>query len=488
MRKHALRLAAIGVGLALAMPATVFATNGYFLIGFGAKSRGMGGVGVALPQDGLAAASNPAGMADVNVSTMRVDAGMDLFQPPRAVRHDSATLPVAYPASAGGAPEDNLTDGQSGSNLFLVPNMGGLYRFNKKLTVGMAAIGAGLGTRYDQTVRDPVTGVDLCHDGDPSTQGSYFFNFNCNAAGSSLEVPGGTEGNTVGVMLMQMQMLPSAAYRINKNHTIGGSMAIGLQMFRAYGLTAFQDLGFAASKEHVSNNGNDWSYGAGARFGYLGKFFDKKLWLGVNYSSRVYMTEFDQYENLFAEHGDFDIPESYAIGMSFHPNEKLVIAADIQQINFSSIASVGNPGPSAADPDDFNPLCPGADTDECKVGGDLGLGFGWDDQTVYKIGAAYTIDDHWTVRGGYNYGKAPVPDDQILFNLLAPGVVEHHLTLGATYKQSENIEWSFSYVHAFENCVNGPTAFGPTGAPVDGSNASACMYQNALGVSIGYSL
>ena len=41
-------------------------------------------------------------------------------------------------------------------------------------------------------------------------------------------------------MLMQMQMLPSVAYKINKQHTVGGSLAIGVQSFRAYGLQAFQ--------------------------------------------------------------------------------------------------------------------------------------------------------------------------------------------------------------------------------------------------------
>ena len=39
------------------------ATNGYFMIGYGAKAIGVGGAGVAFPQDRLAGAVNPAGMA-----------------------------------------------------------------------------------------------------------------------------------------------------------------------------------------------------------------------------------------------------------------------------------------------------------------------------------------------------------------------------------------------------------------------------------------
>ncbi|MGE4615569.1 MAG: hypothetical protein AAEJ43_00945 [Gammaproteobacteria bacterium] len=39
------------------------ATNGYFMIGYGAKAIGVGGAGVAFPQDRFAGAVNPAGMA-----------------------------------------------------------------------------------------------------------------------------------------------------------------------------------------------------------------------------------------------------------------------------------------------------------------------------------------------------------------------------------------------------------------------------------------
>lgn len=451
---------ALACGLALATPTTSWATNGYFLIGFGAKQRGMGGVGVAYGQDGLAASQNPAAMADVKFDTMRIDVGGDLFHPPRSVYHSSDTL--------------GTTDEQSANNIYLIPNMGGVYRFNRKLIVGMAAIGAGLGTRYDQE----VPGNPTCVNGNTSGgTDSYFFNFNCNA-----------DSQKVGVMLMQMQMLPSVAYKFNKQHTLGGSLAIGVQTFRAFGLGAFEDLGFAATTDHVSGEGNDWSYGAGIRLGGLHKLDKKGVFtVGWNWASRVYMTEFDKYRNLFAEQGDFDIPMHYAIGGAYRPNDKLTIAADIQQIQFSTIASVGNPGP--VDPVDLNPQCPGddgADPARCNLGGDSGMGFGWENQTVYKLGMSYDYDDAWTFRGGVNYGKSPIPDDQVLFNMLAPATVEWHLALGASYRTSPNVEWSFSYIHAFENTITGTTAF--TNRAPGEDNAAISMYQNAVGVSFSYKL
>jgi hypothetical protein len=57
--------------MTLVTPLLANATNGYFSHGYGAKSQGMAGVGIALPQDALAAATNPAGTALVGTSGRR---------------------------------------------------------------------------------------------------------------------------------------------------------------------------------------------------------------------------------------------------------------------------------------------------------------------------------------------------------------------------------------------------------------------------------
>ena len=449
MKLSSRKAVALAVAAGIALPSSAFATNGYFLIGYGPKSRAMGGVGIALAQDGIAAASNPAGMALVKMNTMRVDVAGEFFVPRRAAYHNSSLLPA---------------DEVSASNLFLIPTMGGIYKFNRKITVGMAAIGAGLGTRYNQK-------VDNCLN-------SYFFNFQCNSS------------DTVGVAMMQMQMLPSIAYKVKKNHYIGASLAIAVQTFRAYGLESFgapgSPLNYTSNRNALSNNGNDWSYGAGLRLGWVGKFFKKKLSVGLNYSSRVKMTKFKKYAGLFAEQGSFDIPENYGIGLAWKFNKQWLVAADVTRNNFSSIASVGNPGPTNYDPDTFIP--PGYGF----LGEDNGMGFGWKDQTVYKLGLMYKHNKQWTFRAGYNYGKAPIPSDQILFSLLAPGVVEHHATIGFSYRMSPTLEFSMNYMYAFKNTITGKTPFWPDGVSnweeLTEDNAAASMYQHSLGFGIAYQM
>jgi len=454
--KHALPTA---LALAMALPSVSYATNGYFLIGFGQKSRAMAGTGVAYNMDGMAAAFNPATMID---SDTEFDMGAELFNPPRAVYHDSNTL--------------GFTNEEARRNLFVIPSMGLTYKYNEEMTLGFAFIGAGLQTSFNQSITS-----DSCRTVNATAPGTCPpTGFNANLGGASGEF---------GVELMQMQMLPSIAYKLDEQHSVGATLVIAAQYFRAEGLGDFVGLGYAGNNptkgdNGVTNEGWDYSFGGGVRLGWLGKFMEDDLNVGVNYSSRVYMTEFERYSNLFAEQGDFDIPENYAIGFAYKGLKDFVVAFDVQRINYSDVASVGNPGPLADNPVQFFPLCPvGSDTDPCRTGGDKGLGFGWTDMTVYKLGVDWLYSDKFNYRAGINYGKSPIPDDQVLFNLIAPATPELAITLGMRWTMSETYVFDFNFMHAFQNTIKGPTAFGPGGV-VDGSNASIAMSQTTLGAGL----
>ncbi len=62
------------------------------------------------------------------------------------------------------------------------------------------------------------------------------------------------------------------------------------------------------------------------------------------------------------------------------------------------------------------------------LGADNGPGFGWRDVTAIKTGIAYAPVEKLTLRVGYNYSTQPIPDNQTYFNILAPAVVQHHVT------------------------------------------------------------
>jgi len=225
---------------------------------------------------------------------------------------------------------------------------------------------------------------------------------------------------------------------------------------------------FSAYPSNVTNNGYDNSYGYGFRIGYLGQF-SPMFALGLTYQSKTWMTEFDSYKGLFAEQGGFDIPASYGIGIAVTPMNGLTLAFDVVRIEYSGVKSINNP------------LLP--NLFQAPLGTDGGAGFGWDDVTAYKLGVQYAINPQWTVRGGYNYGKQPIPASETFFNFLAPGVIEDHWTLGATWTLENKSELSFSFMYAPSVTVNGvssiPPAFG-------GGNINLKMQEMSFGVAYGW--
>lgn len=434
----------------------VSATNGYFLPGFGQRSLGMGGVGIALAGDSVSQAANPANLAKME---MRFDIGAALFNPVRNGKvWDSPTSALG----GFGFHTDNPTTGGDGetseSEVFLMPEMGYVMPFDEKLTFGVAMVGnGGMNTTYRQN----------------------FFNFGT--------TPG--QNTTVGVDLMQVLVPVSAAYRVTDTQTVGASVTLAAQRFAAKGLQAFNAFSVTSDPGRLSNNGYDYSVGGGLRLGWQGELFgDERIKVGATWSSKLYMTKFDRYSSLFAERGDFDVPENYGVGLALKPNDDLTVAFDVVRIRYSGIASVSNRGPGTNTagvtmPYLFALVLSGGATDPngVKTGLDNGMGFGWTDQTVYKLGVDYALNDKLNLRLGFNYGRSPIPNDQLVFNLLAPATVEKHYTVGFTYKVKDDMEVTGAYVHAASHNQSGCG-----NAIVDCVDFS--MHQNALGVSFGWKL
>jgi long-chain fatty acid transport protein len=406
----------------LTVPGMAWATNGYFSHGYGMKAKGMGGVGIALPQDALAAATNPAGMVMVGD---RLDVGVDWFRPIR----DSEIVGSLAPGVNG---DYNGSDQKN----FFVPEFGYNKMLGWNMSLGVSVYGnGGMNTNYKN-------GIPL-FDGVPPIA-------------------------RAGVDLSQLFIAPTFAYKINKNHAVGVSLNLAYQRFKAYGLQNFTAPGFSVSSSDVTNNGYDSSTGWGIKLGYTGNLTDA-VTVGATYQSRTRMGKFSDYKGLFAERGDFDIPENYGIGIAVKATPQLTIAADIMQINYGEIDAVANK---------VDCFFAGM----CQLGASNGPGFGWGDMTVFKLGLSYAYSQNLTLRGGFSTTNQPISKSQTLFNMLAPGVIENHLTLGATWATSPTSEWTVSYMHGFSKKVNGSSSIS---AGFGGGNANLKMYQDSLGIAYG---
>lgn len=157
----------------IAVPTDASATDGTLLTGYGSKASGMGGAAIALPQEAIAAANNPAGMAEIG---SRLDADVQAFN-----LHSSSTL------------EDVP---HRGSNFVAFPEIGYNHQLARELTLGFSTVGNGGGFRYDDALF-PTTG---------SGRSDSLF--------------------------LSVAVLPTVTYKPTARLAIGASLAGGFQMFR----------------------------------------------------------------------------------------------------------------------------------------------------------------------------------------------------------------------------------------------------------------
>ncbi len=323
------------------------------------------------------------------------DLSLAVFNPNR--EFTVTGTPSGYPGTFGLQP-GNV---KSGTNVFLMPSIGANWKLNDAMTLGVAIYGnGGMNTTYDTSV---------------------FY-----------------AGRT-GVNLMQMYVAPTLTYRIGENHAFGVSPVIGWQSFQAEGLGSFAP--YSSSPSNLSNNGHDTSLGWGVRIGYLGKL-TPWLSVGASYQTEMEMQKFTKYSGLFAEGGDFDIPANWTVGVAIKPVDTFTVAFDVQQIYYSKTESIGNP------------MIPNLMT--ARLGDDGGAGFGWKDVTAYKLGLQWAASPSFTLRAGYAYAKQPIPESEVLFNILAPGVIEQHVTLGASAKVGDRTKVNLAVVRALSKSVSGP--------------------------------
>jgi long-chain fatty acid transport protein len=403
--------------LVLALPAQ--ATDGYFLNGVGAKAKGMGGVAIAMPQDALSIASNPAA---ATMLESRVDLGVEIFVPDRG-----ATI------SGNGAGLNGTYSG-NGANPFILPEFGYVRQLTDSIAIGLTINGnGGMNTQYDA---------------------NPFASF-------------GATG-PAGVDLKQVFISPTVAVELADGHSLGLSPILLVQGFRATGVQPFTAASSAPTR--FTNQGTDWAVGGGFRAGYLGQLAPG-LAIGAFYQSRIEAQEFDKYAGLFAQGGGFDVPESYGAGISVQPAPGVLLGVDVKRIEYSEIQSVGNP---------LAPLFGGV-----PFGAEGGPGFGWRDITVFKIGGSVAASDRLTLRAGYGRSGNPVPASETFLNILAPGVVQDHFTIGATLDLGGGKEVTAYGMRAPRNEVAGA---GSIPAPYGGGEADVFLAETSVGIAFGWTL
>lgn len=358
------------------------ANVGTHLVGYGAKAQSMGGASVALPQDAIAAANNPAGMAWVG---NRFDADVQMLY---------ATSDTDFGSSS------NHHD----SGIFLaIPEFGVNFQITPKVTFGISTYASGVGFRYE----DPLVPVP----GFRRTRGT----------------------------LKQFEVLPTATYTFDNGLSLGLSLVYAVQEFEAQGLPG----AFPGGQNPY--HGKEYSHGTSWRAGALWKINDQWA-IGASYAPKIEMSKLSGYKDdlLSQWGGSADSPEQYAVGASYKLSDRWTMALDLQYI----------------------------DWDEAEA---FAQGFGWRSQTVVKAGAAYEINDDWTVRGGVSHARLHTTENHAAENAILGGLNTTALTTGVTRRLTQNSELNLTFEYDFGPKVNGK-------GPSEGFDTESDFYT----VTVGY--
>ncbi len=418
----------------------LWATNGYFTHGIGTKNKAMAGAGIAMPEDPIAIANNPAAAL---ATTGKFDLGISVFSPSRSYQTTASQINGNFGAFTIG-PNDIESDNKT----FFIPHAAGSRQLSDESAIGFAFYGRG--------------GMNTTWEG-----GTASFDPDGPGPAPVMTLPGTFGGHAAGVDLSQAMLDLTYARSAGENFSWGISLVLAAQAFAARGVGSFAGFTefFAASggtafPSNLTNNGHEFSFGLGGKFGIQLELSEAASF-AISYQSRLYMSEFDDYADLFAENGDFDIPANLKAGLTFRPNtgRGLAFSFDVEHTWFSDVDAVGNPISNIF-------ACPTAGRGGTAVanclGGANGAGFGWDDMTTYKFGVQWNSSDDLTWRAGFSHGDQPIPGSEVTFNILAPATPEDHLTFGFSRVMSSGNELSMALMYAFNNSVSGSNSFDPT--------------------------
>ncbi|MFA5688226.1 MAG: outer membrane protein transport protein [Kiritimatiellales bacterium] len=261
------------------------ATNGDILEGIGAVSGGMGGTGVAAPQDGISAiVNNPAGLSFLPGSELHeVNIGITFFRP-----HVRARLRTPAGTYSGGS--DDPTS--------YIPYMSYTQPLNERWAAGFAAYGiSGMGVDYKKRPWDL--------DGDPSN---------------------GYEG-AVYTKFASMKFAPALSYKITDSLSIGISPHFNYSTL-SIGQGEVDDVSFGGSIGLLQRIG-DWN-------------------LGLSYTSPQ-KARFKGVYNFDEFLGDtrkdtlvLEQPAVYGAGAAWEPNDQWLIAFDIKRLMWGEADGYGD--------------------------------------------------------------------------------------------------------------------------------------------------
>lgn len=244
----------------------------------------------------------------------------------------------------------------------------------------------------------------------------------------------------LGLEYIHETISPAFAIKFGRYHSAGVSVDLMVQRLKVNGLQNFANVFWSEHPSKVTNKGYDYSFGVGVTVGWTSHFWDC-VTLALAYSPAISMSDFKKYKGLLAREGEFHIPERYMIGIAFDILDNFVIEVDAEHVQWNKYPALAH---SISEIFDIQPF-----------GDDDGVGLGWRDQVIWRIGAEYTYFNNIALRMGYEHSRPPIRRSQTLFNLLSPNVIEDWITAGVTWIGCGVGEVSLYTAYGYRNRIFG---------------------------------
>jgi long-chain fatty acid transport protein len=380
------------------------ASNGLNLIGFGAESTQMAGADVAVARDACALNTNPAGLTQIS------HASAQLFE------STARALDVSHQDQFGN---------DVGVSKKYIPVASGAY--GERL--GGSDWVAGLGAFVQGGAGDVYKHLDTAF---------------------------GTRDDLWSLFGI-LKLTAGAGYRVNDAVSLGASVAAVYAKTKQRifaGTSIFNQANPRASFFGYELDGLS-GVNAGLRVGAMWQL-NRDVTLGAVFANRVTLPQRNgsmdvdmnaiglgsvHYSN--ARIDGLALPLELSTGASYRPDARWMIAFKWSWLNWGDALKTSTL--TATGPN--NPLAPSTLSSTAMLD--------WKNQNVLAIGVERVLDERTVVRGGFNYGRNPIPPQTL--NPLLAAIGESHLTLGfsrrmgRTWAVDSGIEYLFTKSVTYTN-------------------------------------
>lgn len=377
--------------------------------------------GAAVASDASTSFYNPAGLT--NLQHAELDMGLN-FLAPKIEYTDGggSTSPFGAPLTGG-------DDGDIANNAFL-PNLYYSTPINDRMSAGIGITAPfGLVTEYDDTwkgryhaVKSDLRVININPSFAFKASDKISLGFGVNLQKIDLELTqmadlGAVGGATLAVTNLYTDLFPATP------------SALQIQQATLAGATA----GSQTADGKAKLKADDWSWGY--NLGLMWQATEATR-LGLAYRSKVthvlkgngtIVTSTGALAVQGNIEGKVDLPESLSLAVHHQLNTKWAVMGEATWTRWSR----------------FKDLTIVSDAPELNTS----KAENWDNVMRYSLGLDYQYSDQWTFRTGIAYDESPIPDEFRTARL--PGEDRFWLSLGASYKYSDNMTIDAGYMHVF---------------------------------------